>query len=83
MLNRSQGMSEITYAERFEDAIDKAAGETHSIYLSIEIPTLEVERKKRTFGPLGPNQVKSIEQALPASSLGNYVGKSGYLKRFS
>lgn len=36
MLNRSQGMSEITYAERLEDAIDKAAGETHSIYLSID-----------------------------------------------
>lgn len=43
--------------------------------------TLEVERKKRTFG--FPNQVQSIEQTLPASSLGNYVGKSGYLKRFS
>ena len=52
MLNRSQGMSEITYAERFEDAIDKAAGETHSLSLSISIPTLEVERKKRTFGNL-------------------------------
>ena len=44
MLNRSQGKSEITYVERFEDVIDKVVGETHSIFLSIEIRSRKKEK---------------------------------------